>query len=126
MEPHPLTGLAPVIITYPEFVSRFKKSVYSINFFMRYSQFKSLVTTRVATPIIDYTHPKYFLSALNFWYQHAKKQTIHHIIYHTDPIFHKFQKPYFWPIFEAIFFHKIWLSCKSSYLASRSFRKNSY
>ena len=80
LESHDLKGTTltfdhgePIIITYPEFVSPFKKSVYSINFFVRYSsQFKSLVT-KVATLIfLDNTHVNNLLSALNFWYQHAK------------------------------------------------------
>ena len=40
----------PTTISYFEFVSPCKKSVYSINSYMRYSQFKSPVT-RVARPI---------------------------------------------------------------------------
>ena len=85
---------------------------------MIYSQFKSLVTTWVATLIFEHTHHYIFLSAHNSWYQHAKKQTIHHSFYYRfilDPIFHTFQKPYFWPIFRTIFFYKIRLSHKSSY-----------
>ena len=27
-------------------------------------------------PIFDQTNPNIFLSTLNFWYQHAKKQTV--------------------------------------------------
>ena len=64
----------PIIISYLEFLSPFKKSVYSIDSLIRYSQFKSLVT-RVDTPIFDYTHRCIFLSTLNFWCQHEKKQT---------------------------------------------------
>ena len=85
---------------------------------MIYSQFKSLVKTWVATLTFEHTHHNIFLSAHNSWYQHAKKQTIHHSFYYRfilGPIFHTFQKPYFRPIFGTIFFHKIWLSHKSSY-----------
>ena len=42
--------------THPEFVSPFKKSVYSIDSIMRYSQFKSPVT-RVAAPIFEHIFP---------------------------------------------------------------------
>ena len=62
----------PIIIRYSEIVSACKKSVCSIDLFVRYSQFKSPVT-RVATPIFDNSHPNMFPSTLNFWYQYAKK-----------------------------------------------------
>ena len=68
-----------IIICYSEIVSPCKKSVCSIDSFMRYSQFKSPVT-RVATPIFDHTHPNIFLSALNFWYQYAKSRLFHHYV----------------------------------------------
>ena len=62
----------PIIICYSEIVSPCKKSVCSIDSSLRYSQFKSPVTS-VTTPIFDHTHPNIFLSTLNFWYQCAKK-----------------------------------------------------
>ena len=65
----------PIIISYPEVVSRFTKSIYSIDSLMRYSQFKSPVT-KVATTFFVHTHLNVFLSILNYWYQHARKQAI--------------------------------------------------
>ena len=49
----------PIFISYSEFVSPPKKSIDSIDSFMRYSQFKRLVT-RVATSTYDHSHPNIF------------------------------------------------------------------
>ena len=48
-----------ITFSFLEFASAYKKSVHSINSFLRYSQFKSPVT-RLATPISDHAHPKNF------------------------------------------------------------------
>ena len=64
----------PIIISYLEFLSPFKKSVYSIDSLIRYSQFKSLVT-RVDTPIFDYTHRCFFYQLLISGVNMKKKQT---------------------------------------------------
>ena len=65
----------PIISSFPEFVLPLKKSVYSIDSFMTYNQFKSPMA-RVTTPIFKHTLPNIFLSTLNFWYQSARKQVI--------------------------------------------------
>ena len=65
----------PIIISCPEFSSPFQKWVYSIDSFMRYSQFKSPVT-EVGTPVFHHTHPNIFISTFNFQYHYAKKQAI--------------------------------------------------
>ena len=89
---HNLKGVTPsfdhahqIIISFPEFVSPFKKSIYSINSFMKYNQFKS-PATRVATLIFDHIHPSIFLSTLNFRYQYAKKQAISSLFHHNPAI----------------------------------------
>ena len=53
-----------ITFNFPEFAPACKKSVHSINPFLRYSQFKSPVT-RLATPISDHAHTKIFWLALN-------------------------------------------------------------
>ena len=65
----------PIVISCPEFLSPFQKSVDSIDSFMRYSQFKSPVT-EVVLPVFDHIHRNIFISTLNFWYHYAKKQAI--------------------------------------------------
>ena len=63
--------------SFPEFVPVWKKSVYSICSFLRYSQFQPPVT-RLATPIFDHAHIKNFDQLLIFvnLYQHAKNHFI--------------------------------------------------
>ena len=64
----------PVIISYPEFVSLFKKSVYSIDSFMRYSQLKSpLINVTTPTPILFY---KLLISVINI----QKNRLLHHFV----------------------------------------------
>ena len=61
--------------SFPEFVSTYEQSVYSITCFFRYSQFQS-PETRVPTPIFDHAHPIFFkqlLISMNL-HQHAKNQ----------------------------------------------------
>ena len=52
-------------ISFPEFISTHQKPGYSINFFVRYSQFQS-PATRVGTTIYDHIHPSIFQSTFNF------------------------------------------------------------
>ena len=48
-----------VIFSFPEFVSTHHKSVYSINFLLRYIQpILESCEPRVATPILDHTLPQ--------------------------------------------------------------------
>ena len=62
--------LLTLIVHFIEFPSACKKSANS-------STHSSIhLVTRVATTISDHTHPNNFLSTLNFWYEHVKKQTI--------------------------------------------------
>ena len=58
-------------INFPEFAPACKKSVHSINSFLRYSQFLSPVA-RLATPISDHTQLLLYM----YSYQHAKNQAI--------------------------------------------------
>ena len=70
---HPTT----ITLSFLEFVSANKKSVYSINSFLSYSQFKSPMT-RMATHIFPHNHPNIFQSTFNFHesVSYAKKQAI--------------------------------------------------
>ena len=66
--------ITKVTLSFPEFISKHQKSVYYINFFVRYNQFQISVT-RVGLPIYDHAHPNIFQSTFNSMnlYQHAKK-----------------------------------------------------
>ena len=59
---HPKT----IIFSFSEFTPARKKSVHSINSFLRYSQFLSSVNT-LDTPISDYVHPKIFWSTFHLF-----------------------------------------------------------
>ena len=59
-----------VVLNFLEFTSVYKKSAQFIHSFI-HSPYDQCLTT-----ISDHTHPNIFLSTLNFWYQHVKKQTI--------------------------------------------------
>ena len=48
-----------ITFSFPEFAPPYKKSVHSINSFLRYSQFQSPVT-RLTTPISGHANPKTF------------------------------------------------------------------
>ena len=52
-------------LSFPEFISTHQKRVYSIHFFVRYSQFQS-PAARVGTTIYDHVHPNIFESTFNF------------------------------------------------------------
>ena len=54
-----------VTFGFPEFLSTFQKSVYSINSFLRYSQI-SCPENKVATSIFGQTHPNIFQSTFSF------------------------------------------------------------
>ena len=53
-----------ITFCFPEFAPPCKKSVYSINSFLRYSQFSSPVI-RLVTPISAQAHPNFFWSTFN-------------------------------------------------------------
>ena len=57
--------ITKVTLSFPEFISKHQKSVYYINFFVRYNQFQISVT-RVGLPIYDHAHPNIFQSTFNF------------------------------------------------------------
>ena len=64
----PLQDGVPIIkvsIIIPEFISKHEKPVYSINFFVRYSQFQ-ISRTRVSAPIYDHTHLNIVRPTFNF------------------------------------------------------------
>ena len=54
-----------VTLSFLEFLSKHQIPVYSINFFVRYSQFQ-ISATRVGTPIYDHAYPNIFQSTFNF------------------------------------------------------------
>ena len=56
---HTYQKISKITFSFPELTSACKKSVHSINSFLRYSQFQSPVT-QLATPISDHAHPKMF------------------------------------------------------------------
>ena len=56
---HALPIIIKVTFSIPEFVWPCKKSVYSINYLLRYRKFVSLVT-KVGTLIFDHTHYNIF------------------------------------------------------------------
>ena len=62
-----------ITLSFPEFAPACKKSVHSINSFLRYSQFQSPMT-RLTTPFFDHVHPKIFDQLLIYvnLYEHAK------------------------------------------------------
>ena len=55
-----------VTFGFAEFLSTCQKSVYSVNFFLRYSQILNPVI-RVPAPITDHAHPWSFWSTFNFY-----------------------------------------------------------
>ena len=62
-----LCRMGPIIkvtLSFPEFISKHQKPVYSINFSARYSQFE-ISATRVGTLIYDYAHSKTSHSTFN-------------------------------------------------------------
>ena len=72
LESHGLKGASvtfddaqPIIVSYSKFMSPCTKLVYSIDFFMRYSQFKNPLT-RVGTSIFDSAHSNIFYQSLVF------------------------------------------------------------
>ena len=67
--------ISEITFNFPEFAPAFKKSVYSIDPFLRYSQFWSPVT-RLATSISDHTQPPKTFDQLLIYvnlYQHVKR-----------------------------------------------------
>ena len=59
------TTTKKVTFSFPEFVSTHQKSVYEINYFLRFSRFWGS-ETRVATPITDHAHTNIFQSTFDF------------------------------------------------------------
>ena len=70
---HAHQKILEITFSFPQFPLASKKSVHSINSFLTHSQFYSPVT-RLATPISDHAHPKFFDKLLIYMnlYQHAK------------------------------------------------------
>ena len=66
---HAHPKIIEITLSFPEF-----SPVYSINLFLRYSQFLSLMA-RLVTPIFDHAHPKFFDQLLIYviLYQYEKK-----------------------------------------------------
>ena len=63
-----LCMMGPIIkvtLSFPEFISKHQKPVYSINFSARYNQFE-ISATRVGTLIYDHAHSNIFHSTFNF------------------------------------------------------------
>ena len=69
------THAQPVIVSYPEFVSPLKKSVYSVDALWNIANLKAK-WPGWPQPIFDNTHPNIFPPALNFWYQHINMLAI--------------------------------------------------
>ena len=61
---HTHPKIIDITFSFSEFALTCKKSAYSNNSFLRYSQFLGSAT-RLATPISDQAHPKIFWSAFN-------------------------------------------------------------
>ena len=95
---------SPIIkASFPEFISKHQKLVYSINFSERYSQFQ-ISATRVDSPIYHHAHPnilnQLFIS-MNL-YQYAKNQTISSLC--SGDIVDLKTLPAHWPVTFGTFF----------------------
>ena len=63
---HAYSKNSEITFNFPEIAPACKKSVYSINSFLRHSQFKSCMTT-LATSIFDHFQTNIFWSNFNLW-----------------------------------------------------------
>ena len=112
---HPM--LITAALSFPEFVSVHKISVYSTNSFQRYSQFWSPVTG-VTTPIFHQTHPNIFQSIFSFheFVSTSKKSCISSFS-STDTFDLKIpqsnQPKVFWDISQEPDFSQIWDLCRN-------------
>ena len=100
----------PIFISYCELVSPSKKSIYSIDFFMRYSQFKRLFT-RETRSTFNHSHPNIFnflifkllISCINM---QKSRLIFHHFVLEIYLIYR------FWNLIDIECFDPIWLRNK--------------
>ena len=109
---HPTT----ITLSFLEFVSANKKSVYSINSFLSYSQFKSPMT-RMATHIFPHNHPNIFQSTFNFHESVSicKKAGYFIILFYEYIWFAILQSDWprtLWPISQEPDFPDLWDLCR--------------